>query len=302
MAFKPITGGVLVPACSPCDGQDRFLETQFADALELGLSGPLDGAYLCGGTGDGMKMRLEERKAAAQIGIAICHQHEKSALVQVGASTMRDALELARHAAASGADGVSSVPLPGASHAQQMEYYRALADTAGIPVVLYYMPQPGVSFSLENVLESLSIPGITGIKSSTNDFFFTQQLIAEKPEGCAVFNGKDEYLAPAVIHGADGGIGMWATVFPHAYAGIYHAAKAGDYARAFALQKDLNAFCVVVMRRGLLQSFACILHELNMHDRVFRSPAPQYDAAFAKAFFTEARPFVERLLAVRQAQ
>ena len=297
MSLKPVTGGVLVPACSPCDAQDRFLETAFADMLEQGMGEPLDGAYLCGGTGDGMKMRVSEREAAAEIGIDICHKHGKSALVQVGAFTMRDALELAQHAAESGADGVSTVPLPGASHPQQMQYYRALSETAQIPVILYYMPQPGVSFSLENVLETLTVPGVTGIKSSTNDFFFTQQLIAEKPAGCAVFSGKDEYLAPAVIHGADGGIGMWATVFPKAYAGIYRAAKAGDYKRAFALQSDLNALCVVVMRWGLLQSFACILHELGMHDRVFRAPAPQYDAAFAQTFFAEARPVFERLCA-----
>ena len=298
MTQKPVTGGVLVPACSPCDAQDRFLETTFADMLELGMREPLDGAYLCGGTGDGMKMRLEERKAAAEIGIDICHRHGKSALVQVGAYTMRDALELARHAAKSGADGVSTVPLSGAGHAQQMQYYRALSGNAGIPLILYYMPQPGVSFSLNEVLETLTVPGVTGIKSSTNDFFFTQQLIAEKPQGISVFNGKDEYLAPAVIHGADGGIGMWATVFPRAYAGIYRAAKAGDYKRAFALQSDLNALCTVVMRRGLLQSFACILHELGLHDRVFRAPAPQFDAAFSKTFMAEAGALVERLRAV----
>lgn len=299
MALKPITGGVLVPACSPCDGQDRFLETEFACLLERALQEPLDGAYLCGGTGDGMKMRFSERKAAAEIGIELCHRQNKTALVQVGAFTMRDSLELAEHAAASGADGVSSVPLPGAGHGQQMQYYRALAKAAGIPVILYYMPQPGVNFTLENVLESLTVPGVTGVKSSTNDFFFTQQLIAEKPAGCVVFSGKDEYLAPAVIHGADGGIGMWAAVFPGAYSGIYRAAKAGDYERAFRLQKELNALCVVVMRMGLLQSFACILHELGMHDRVFRAPAPQYDVAFAKAFLAEAGSLVERLAAVR---
>ena len=94
------------------------------------------------------------------------------------------------------------------------------------------------------------------------------------------------------------GIGRWATVFPKAYAGIYRAAKAGELARAFTIQGDLNALCVIVMRRGLLQSFACILHELGMHDRVFRAPAPQYDAAFAKAFLAEARPLIERLRAV----
>ena len=52
MALKPVTGGVLVPACSPCDAQDRFLETPFADMLEQGMREPLDGAgRLVGGLG-----------------------------------------------------------------------------------------------------------------------------------------------------------------------------------------------------------------------------------------------------------
>ena len=40
MTQKPVTGGVLVPACSPCDAQDRFLETTFADMLEQGMREP----------------------------------------------------------------------------------------------------------------------------------------------------------------------------------------------------------------------------------------------------------------------
>ena len=80
----------------------------------------------------------------------------------VAAALMKVVADLARHAAESGADGISTVPLPGASHAQQMQYYRALSDAAKIPVILYYMPQLGVSFSLENVLETLTVPGVTG--------------------------------------------------------------------------------------------------------------------------------------------
>lgn len=295
---KPITGGVLVPLCSPCNERGEFLEEEFAAALEASLSEPVDGAYLCGGTGDGMNLRLEERKAATRIGVTLCQKYGKLALVQVGARTMRDALELAEYAAACGADGISSVPLPGFGHDVQMAYYRSLiAAAGGLQTILYYMPQPGLSFSLEQVLETLTIPGVQGIKCSTNDFFFTQQLIMRKPAGQVLFNGKDEYLAPAVIHGADGGIGMWATVFPKAYAGIYRLAKAGALAEAFELQKTLNALCCLVMQHGLFQSYAAILHYLGRHERVFRAPQPQFDPAGYGAFIRLAAPWIDRLLA-----
>lgn len=71
---------------------------------------------------------------------------------------MRDALESAACGEERGGR-VSTVPLSGAGHAQQMQYYRALSD-AGIPLILYYMPQPGVSFSLNEVLEMLTVPGL----------------------------------------------------------------------------------------------------------------------------------------------
>ena len=184
MQQRTFAGGVLVPACSPCDEQGAFLEDVYAALLEESLREPLDGAYLCGGTGDGMHMRLEERKAAIRTGVALCRQAGKRSLVQVGAPTMRDALELAAYAAECGADGISSVPLAGFPHAVQMQYYRALIKAGGgLPAILYYMPQPGASFTLGEVLETLSIEGVAGIKCSSNDLFFTEQLAAEKPAG-----------------------------------------------------------------------------------------------------------------------
>lgn len=295
--MKKITGGVLVPLCSPCDADGRFLETEFAAALDEAMREDLDGAYICGGTGDGKNMRTEERKAAARIAAEICHKYDKVALLQIGAHTMREALELAQDAPDTGVDGISSVPLSGQPHDVQMTYYRRLNEVSGgMQTILYYMPQPGTTFPLAQVVETLHVPGVTGIKCSTNDFFFTQQLMAEKPEGTILFSGKDEYLAPAVIHGADGGIGMWATVFPKTYSGIYRLAKAGKLQEAFHLQSELNALCCIVMKNGLLQSFACILHYLNKHDRVFRAPEPQYDPAFYDRFIPEAATLIDRLV------
>lgn len=294
---KLIRGGVLVPAFSPCAADDAFLPDAFASSLDALLSEPLDGAYICGGTGDGTNMRLDERKAAMRIGVELCKKHGKISLCQVGANTMREALELAEYAAACGADGISSIPLAGYSHADQLNYYKAIIRASGhMQTVLYYMPQPGATFTLSEVLETLSIDGVTGVKCSTNDFFFTQQLMEAKPKGVVLFSGKDEYLAPAVVHGAEGGIGMWATVFPRVYAAIYHKAKAGALDEAFNLQRDLNALCCVVMRRGLLKSYACILHYLGKPDCVFRRPQPRFDKAFYDAFLPEAAPLIDKLI------
>lgn len=291
--MKKLNGGVLTPVCSPCDEHDRFLPEEFARSVHQCLQSSVDGIYVCGGTGEGLKMRLEERKEACEIAVEAAARCDKRVLVQIGAHTWRDALELAEHAANAGADAVSSVPLPGASPAELVEYYRAVAAAAGLDTIIYYTPQS--SQTVEQVLECLRLPGVTGIKSSSNDFFFTMRLLAELPEGKILFNGKDEYTVPAAAQGAHGGIGMWANVFPEAYADLFRLAKAGCYREAFALQGSLNALCCIAVRMGLLPSFACILHYLGRWDRVFRTPAAQFDASFYQSFLEQAEPLLLEL-------
>ena len=288
---RRFTGGVLVPLCSPCDEGDRFLPDRFREGLSLCLDAPVDGFYVCGGTGEGTKMRPEDRKAACELAVEL--SGDKKVLVQVGAADRDTSLDLARHAGAAGADGVSTVPLPGLTWSEQLAYYAALPEVSGLETVLYYTPD--CDAGLEQMEQALALPGITGVKSSTNDFFFTMRLIDSKPEGVILFNGKDEYLAPAVLQGAEGGIGMWASAFPEAYAAIYRHAAAGELAEAFRLQVTLNKLCCVVFRFGLLPAFSVILEYLGRWSRVFRGGAGDFDEDFRRAFLAQAQPLIDQL-------
>lgn len=293
-----IAGGVLVPLCSPCDGEDRFQLRPYREGLKACLDAPIDGFYVCGGTGEGGKMLPSERELACEAAVELAHSAGKKVLVQVGAGDVETSLELARRASKAGADGVSTVPLPGLDWAEQLAYYAELPQASGLETVLYYTP--GCTASLEQMERALTLPGITGIKSSTNDFFFTMRLLDAKPEGVALFNGKDEYLAPAVLQGAEGGIGMWAAAFPHAYAAIYRHAAAGELAAAFELQTTLNKLCCVVFRYGLLPAFSAILAHQGRWSRVFRQSAGEFGEAFRTAFLAEALPMIRRLEAAQE--
>ena len=94
-----ISGGVLVPLCSPCDGEDRFRVLPYQEGLRACLDAPIDGFYVCGGTGEGSRMGTGERMQACEAAVELARPAGKKVLVQVGAGDSETSLLLARRAA-----------------------------------------------------------------------------------------------------------------------------------------------------------------------------------------------------------
>jgi len=75
------------------------------------LAQGVDGFYLCGSTGEGIYMSVQEREQVAE---TVLEQVKKRVpvIVHVGAVATRDSVRLARHARQVGAAGVSSILPP----------------------------------------------------------------------------------------------------------------------------------------------------------------------------------------------
>lgn len=82
------------------------------------------GVYLCGSTGEGMLQRLAQRKLITEIAVKNSPP-DKQVIVHVGAATTAEAIELARHAARTGAHAISSLPplIGGYSFAEIKTFY-----------------------------------------------------------------------------------------------------------------------------------------------------------------------------------
>src|SRR3990172_4966507 len=101
-------------------------------------------------------MRLEKRKRAAEIAVRITSDLKKMAIIHVGALNTRDAVELAVHAARTGATAVSSMLPAGRDHKQLFSYCHDIARASGLPLIIYYIPMvTGSVVSLEEMLKLL---------------------------------------------------------------------------------------------------------------------------------------------------
>ena len=138
MAFdKTRFGGVVAPIVNPC-GEDDSLDRGALEAnLTRLLATDVAGLYINGGTGDAANLTQDERLETAALLVPRLLAAGKLAIVHVGQTNQRQAVELARQAAALGAHAVASIP-PKKPWPQIVEYYKALA-AAGAPVIVYYI-------------------------------------------------------------------------------------------------------------------------------------------------------------------
>ena len=239
-------GGILPAIVTPFDDEGRFQESSFSALLEFVYAAGVDGIYVCGQTGEGLQQSPEQRKRVAEVAVRLSSPG-KQVIVHVGAASTAVAVELVRHAEKTGAAAVSSLPPAGAySFAETLEYYRQVASASSLPFLVYYFPAGSAAISpLAQIEELLALPNVVGLKFTDMDLYKLSRL---KKSRVVVFNGYDEILAAGLLMGADGGIGSFYNVVPEWFAGLYAAARAGDWMRARAIQESINDLIAAGLR------------------------------------------------------
>lgn len=281
---------------SPCDEQDVFQEDRFSALAEHLYKQGVNGLYVCGGTGDGYNMTLEERKRAVEIVIGLSPPYNGKIIVHVGSLNTRDAVHLAEHAAAAGAYAVSSIPPVNRNHAQLISYYTDIAHATQLPLLVYHIPiLSGHSLSLDEMCALIDIEGVVGLKYSDWDLFSMKRLIARRPE-ISVMNGNDEFLFPGLLYGAHGGIGMNYNLMPKLFLATYQAAQDRDLERGMDLQNRFLAYADVFWQYGgIVPNFEALMRDLGHADYCFRRPRVTMDQETTKAFLAEVRPRLEAI-------
>lgn len=237
--------GILPALVTPVNTEGRFQEKPFEQLLDRVYKAGVHGIYVCGQTGEGLQLSLDDRRAAAEC--AVSHSPKGAqVIVHVGASSTADAVQLARHASASGANMISSLPPTGSySFEETRQYYETLAAASSIPLLIYYFPSMAPSIrTTAQMLELCAIPNVLGLKFTDSDFF---RLWAIRQTGAVVFSGSDEMLIAGLITGANGGIGSTYNLVPDRYVELYKQARLGNWEEARSIQSEINQFIQIIL-------------------------------------------------------
>ena len=258
---------ILPALLTPMDARGE-LNLSALDALVDRLIGEgVDGFYVMGSSGEALLLSTGERKAVAEAALARV-QGRAPVIVQVGSTNPREAKELARHAAAHGADAVSSVPpfYYKYSTEELKRFYFDLADAAGLPVLVYNVSlYTGVEFNMQNAGDLLTDPRILGIKHTNYNLYTLNRFKKSCPDK-VIFNGFDECLLGGLSLGADGAIGTTYNAFAPLAMRIRDLFAANRMEEALSAQNLLNDFVDAILQTGAIAGtkYALTLQGIDM--------------------------------------
>ncbi len=277
--------GVMSALVSCIDEQENVKEDSMRALMRWHLREGFSGFYLTGGTGEGVVLQKETRKRIVEIA-ADEAKGKCNLIAHVGAIDLKTAVELAKHAGEVGVDAISSVPpfFFGYGEEQIRDYYKALADASGLPLLMYASPLSGVNITWDMVDRLMDIPGMIGLKWTSYDYFTMHRIKELRGGNINVINGPDECLLCGLSMGADGGIGATYNVMPKLFTKIYDSFKAGDMAAAQEAQFRANKLIALLLKFGVVCGTKDILDMLGFDCGYQVYPQKRFGDAEREAF------------------
>lgn len=118
----------------------------------------------------------------------------------------------------------------------QYQHFRAIAEATELPVLLYNIPgRTGANLEPVTVARLAQIPNVIGVKESSGSVMQITEVLASVPPGFSVFAGDDGMALPVVALGGVGLVSVASNAFPRQVAALVHAAEAGRWNEARAL-------------------------------------------------------------------
>lgn len=242
---QPTFHGIIPPVSTLFHPDGSFNPEQQARLIDNMIDSGVHGLFFLGSNGEAAHMPTEQRREVAEF----CTAHVAGrvpVLIGVSVPSTAESIEIAKHAADIGADGIVTINPYYASLSDEniFRYFRDIANAVPLPMMVYNFPAiTGQELSPELVLRlALECPTIVGLKDTVDTLSHIRraiQLIKPQRPDFLIFTGFEEYLLGTLSMGGDGCVPASGNFAPSVTVGLYEAFRSGDYETMFAWQKKL---------------------------------------------------------------
>ena len=225
--------GVITALVTPFRG-DAIDEEALRRLVDDQIRAGIDGFVPVGTTGESPTVSVEEHIRIIKIVVEETRKRVP-VIAGTGANSTREAIELTIEARAVGADATLQVT-PYYNRPTQdglFRHFKAVADAAGLPIVVYNVPgRTGCDLLPETMARLCEVPLVVGIKEATGSAQRAAQILSRVGDRMVVLSGDDATAFPLYALGAQGCISVVSNVAPADMAAMWDAAAAGDWKKA----------------------------------------------------------------------
>jgi len=233
--------GVIPPMMTPTTGRTGTVDVEtLRSVTEFLVDGGVHGLFPCGTIGEFSSMTREQR--ATVIETVVDSAGDRPVIAGCGGTAIGDVVEYVADADEAGADAAVVVTpyYLATDDAGMVDFFDAVLAESPLPVVVYNIPPlTKHSLDVETVAALADRDGVIGIKDSSGNINYINELIAATPDEFAVVPGISALQVAALDTGADGAVTGVANVFPSAVSEIHDAHRAGDRERAVRLLDEV---------------------------------------------------------------
>jgi 4-hydroxy-tetrahydrodipicolinate synthase len=208
--------------------------------VERQITAGIDGLVPCGTTGESPTLSHDEQDEVIRRVVRVA-RGRTPIIAGAGSNSTAATVQLARHAASAGADGLLLVNpyYNRPTQAGLFEHFSTIARSIHLPIMLYNIPgRTGVELSVATIVRLFEAhDNITMIKHATGRVDDAAELL----QACriAVLSGDDPITWPLMALGAVGVVSVMSNLAPRAVKRLTDAALAGDFAAAQSAHRAL---------------------------------------------------------------
>jgi 4-hydroxy-tetrahydrodipicolinate synthase len=226
--------GALVALVTPFKN-GKIDEKKLKELIEFQIKSGSSGIVPCGTTGESATLTTAEHERVIEITIEKVNKRVP-VIAGTGSNSTAEAINLTKHAAASGASGSLQVA-PYYNRPTQKglyEHFKAIAEAVDIPIVLYNIAsRTGVNIEPETMARlARDCQNIVGVKEASGNLEQMARIKAMCPDGFDLISGDDGLTLPVLSIGGIGIISVVANIVPRDVANLVKEFQKGNIAKA----------------------------------------------------------------------
>ena len=259
--------GLFIPHVTPFD-ESGALDLESLERLtsyQTTVNG-VAGLVSCARIGEGPVLSVGEKRRVYEVVGKVARESGRVHIATIMPQSTDEAIQLIRDLETLPVDATMLFPplllaWGKVENELKVRFFEDITRATRLPLVLFQIPVKSYWYDPPTICRIAELENVVAFKEASFDIdLFTETLrqLERQNSTMQVLTGNDRFVAESYELGSSGALIGVANVATENWAAMDHAAQAGDFKRAMALQKELEAVKELVFSEPIVEAVARI--------------------------------------------